>query len=1578
MRKLLTAAGLLALCLFWSCHLGPEDSEDRFDLIGDSAWTDCDNVQVVLLDGKGNVADTIFNEALKDVAQLKNLSAAGYDGSSATLHISGTKDGGACFDESRTFEGDGKSLKIDTVKSLTAEPKSVRVEPDSVSIALDAAAIPVKASILPAFADQSVTWNLSADGIVSLANPSGGAGGQVKIKPEKIGATTITVRSVKDPSKTALLKITVTAPLGIKVNLSKENLALYLGGPGETLTASVEPSSVNQKVAWSTMNPNVATVDSSGNVKSAGEGETYVIAKSISTEASGSALVVVKRDAPVLVIASKTGAPVNSRITFSPRSTQAFGTIIMYKWDLGGDGDWDDSSSVPGIGEVVDLQPQSTSYPKEGTYKARFLVRDSEGNETTAEVSVDIGNQAPEISAIRADASISIKDSLDMTASVRDVDGKVVWCGWDYDGNGTYDDSIVAADSSVEVVLGHRYPDAGLQLAIFKAIDETGKTRLDTVKIKVELDRPVADAGEDTTVTVGSPVNLHLDGTDKYGKIEKREVRLHGSGLGFLELSKPDTTITAPAEPGTYLVVLKVTDDDGLVDVDSVNVTVVLSANAELTSLAFSAGPLDPAFKPTIQFFSARAAFGDSSVTVTPTAKDKSSTISVNAKSVASGAASDPVKLAVGSNNKVFEIVVTSADGTQRVYYLSVARDPSADATLSKLDVTGFALKPVFAPTKVEYADTVSSATASVTFKPTLAASTAALAFNDSAMASGTATFPQPLAIGENVFKITVTSQSGTAKTTYQIKVIRKAKLELYKRQDGKVTLTDSSEVVPGAAHSILSAPVTGYHFLKWTVTEGTAILSDSAANPAGLTLKSALVRAQAELAVNKYDITAGANAGGSISPSGLVPVDHGQNKAFTISVNKGFTLKSVTVDGSNATGALVNGVYTFANVIAPHGISAAFVKLDTIATKVGLGGGILPVASPIIVEDGSDTTFTIEPKEGFKIATFLVDGADAKDKLVGNKFTFKAITGNHTLEVTFIEGFTLTGVDDAGATVTPHSVGVNKGDSQVFTLAPKSSDYRIAGLLDNGVDVFSMVVNNTYTLKDIAASHIVAVISKRFYTITVVVTGNGTGKVDPTAVVEAGASKNFKYEAAQGSRLTTFKVDGVEEKPTGSYTFSTVAANHSIELNFVKIHAISTIWSAGGVNNAGGAISPANPTLDAGESPIFTITPTLVAPNSGYRLDSTVVDGIKDASPRTSIQFANLASGHSIVAGFKRYFYIENGAGTGGSIAPANAKVDTLGTQVISYSAAAGYRFLRLLDNGVPVAGATVPSYTLGAATGGIKSDHVMKAEFIRQYTVTETHTGIGKINIPQPLVDADSSQVITIEPKTGYKLTQVKDNGVIIAIQDPYKGTSFPINKIAGNHALEVTFTAYYTLTATVTSTKFGSVSPANQVVDSGSTASFTISPLANWVVKGVLDKTSGGTKEIPAIISFQLNVHEPHDFTVDFSEGATMPVAMSAVSSSKGTLSANLCVLIGKERNCGASPHLVNVPAGTILNLFGEDGMLTNDIGFREDASVEAWGQVIRLNETIFSKSNPTEELKPEAGVSYRAHYVPGIVR
>ena len=70
------------------------------------------------------------------------------------------------------------------------------------------------------------------------------------------------------------------------------------------------------------------------------------------------------------------------------------------------------------------------------------------------------------------------------------------------------------------------------------------------------------------------------------------------------------------------------------------------------------------------------------------------------------------------------------------------------------------------------------------------------------------------------------------------------------------------------------------------------------------------------------YTITATAGANGSISPSGVVTVSHGDNQQFTITPNTDYHIDDVRVDGSSVGAALS---YTFNNITADHTITANF-----------------------------------------------------------------------------------------------------------------------------------------------------------------------------------------------------------------------------------------------------------------------------------------------------------------------------------------------------------------------------------------------------------------------------------------------------------------------------------------------------------------------------------------------------------------------------------------------------------------------------------------------------------------------------
>ena len=68
--------------------------------------------------------------------------------------------------------------------------------------------------------------------------------------------------------------------------------------------------------------------------------------------------------------------------------------------------------------------------------------------------------------------------------------------------------------------------------------------------------------------------------------------------------------------------------------------------------------------------------------------------------------------------------------------------------------------------------------------------------------------------------------------------------------------------------------------------------------------------------------ITAAADTGGSISPSGEVTVEYWDSQTFTITPKAGFRIDNITVDGVSAG---VVSPYSFPNVMTNHTISASF-----------------------------------------------------------------------------------------------------------------------------------------------------------------------------------------------------------------------------------------------------------------------------------------------------------------------------------------------------------------------------------------------------------------------------------------------------------------------------------------------------------------------------------------------------------------------------------------------------------------------------------------------------------------------------
>jgi hypothetical protein len=145
-----------------------------------------------------------------------------------------------------------------------------------------------------------------------------------------------------------------------------------------------------------------------------------------------------------------------------------------------------------------------------------------------------------------------------------------------------------------------------------------------------------------------------------------------------------------------------------------------------------------------------------------------------------------------------------------------------------------------------------------------------------------------------------------------------------------KVTVSDNVVTIDPAG---TFASLTGYF-----VQIGSTCFKDAAGNYfAGISDATIWNFTSAEMI---YTITASAGAGGSISPSGTVTVNHGGSQTFTITRNSCYEVSDVVVDGVSQ-GAITS--YTFNDVSSNHTIHATFVPTGvTITTVSPLPEGIV------------------------------------------------------------------------------------------------------------------------------------------------------------------------------------------------------------------------------------------------------------------------------------------------------------------------------------------------------------------------------------------------------------------------------------------------------------------------------------------------------------------------------------------------------------------------------------------------------------------------------------------------------------
>lgn len=567
-----------------------------------------------------------------------------------------------------------------------------------------------------------------------------------------------------------------------------------------------------------------------------------------------------------------------------------------------------------------------------------------------------------------------------------------------------------------------------------------------------------------------------------------------------------------------------------------------------------------------------------------------------------------------------------------------------------------------------------------------------------------------------------------------------------------------------------------------------------------------------------QLQITATAQTGGTISPSGTVNVNYGGSQAFTVAASTGSHIDSLLVDGVKQSAAAGQSgySYTFSSISSSHTISAYFgLNAFTITASAGTGGSISP-SGAVSAGYGGSQAFTVTATTGYHIDSVKVDGSNqsAASGQASYTYTFSNVTANHAIAASFaLNMYSITATAGTGGAISPSgAVSVSYGGSQAYAVTT-TAGYHIDSVKVDGSrqPAAAGQTGYNYTFSNVGAAHsIAAYFGLNSYTITASA-GTTGGSISPSGVstVQYGGSANYTIGASTNYHISDVVVDGQPAGAVSSYSFSNVSANHTIVATFAVDGGY--IITAG--SNQYGTITP------SGFISVFSghDTSVVMSPQTGAHIDSVIVDGtnIGAVSGHT---FSNVTADHSIRAVFALNTYtITAAAGPGGSVSPSGSFTTAYGSAVtIAVTPSRGYIIDSVIVDGVNFG--RTNSYKFSYVTGS----HVLSAKFkLVTYTINTTAIGNGAITPPGPVTAIyQSDYSFTVAPAIGSHLDSLFIDGAPAALQ-----TAVQFDSVTQDHSIRAKF-ALDTFTIAATYDPRGVVVPVGTArVTYGSDVTYTI---------------------------------------------------------------------------------------------------------------------------------------------------------
>ena len=210
-------------------------------------------------------------------------------------------------------------------------------------------------------------------------------------------------------------------------------------------------------------------------------------------------------------------------------------------------------------------------------------------------------------------------------------------------------------------------------------------------------------------------------------------------------------------------------------------------------------------------------------------------------------------------------------------------------------------------------------------------------------------------------------------------------------------SITPTTEVLEGESFTVTATPNAHYkvsHFIVDGVDVGTIDNYTFQNLDADHTI-------HVDFELITYTITTSAGEGGTISPESSTVVE-GDDVTLTITPNTGYSIVSVTDNGTSVQVTPSGMTYTISNIQENHTVTAEFVALYTVSTITTEGGSVSPESSTVAA--GSDITLTITPDEGMLIFNVLDNDTPVPVlNPLGMTYTISNIQENHTVEAIFM-----------------------------------------------------------------------------------------------------------------------------------------------------------------------------------------------------------------------------------------------------------------------------------------------------------------------------------------------------------------------------------------------------------------------------------------------------------------------------------------------------------------------------------------------------------------------------------------------